>query len=212
MRREQEKFVKEIITPHILDKRVVNAFLEVPRDEFVPAKLRKAAYLDEALPIGENQTISQPSLVAQMVDELGLTGKEKVLDVGTGSGYQAAILAKLAKEVHSIETQESLFRKATKLLKRLGFENVKTYLGDGSLGLPEEALFDAIIVAAGTSKIPQALVDQLKEGGRIVIPIGETDAWQNLVKGVKEKGELEITNLGGVKFVPLKTKLQKTLN
>ena len=152
------------------DKRVLDSMRQVPRHEFVPPSQRRFAYEDTPLPIGHGQTISQPFIVAFMTEKLAVKPTDRVLEIGTGSGYQAAILAKLAKEVFTIEIVEALGREAGSTLQRLGFTNVHARVGDGYLGWPEAAPFDAIIVTCAPEKIPQPLVEQLKEGGRMIIP------------------------------------------
>jgi protein-L-isoaspartate(D-aspartate) O-methyltransferase len=156
----------------ITNERVLRAMEEVPRELFVPSDLRKRAYDDAALPIGLGQTISQPYMVARIVEELGLDGDERVLDVGTGSGYQAAVLAQLAAEVHSIERIPELAEQARRNFEAAGVDNVEVHEGDGSRGLPEHAPYDAIAVAAAAPGFPQALYDQLTPGGRLVVPVG----------------------------------------
>jgi protein-L-isoaspartate(D-aspartate) O-methyltransferase len=156
----------------IVDERVLDAMERVPRELFVPEELRDRAFEDAALPIGAGQTISQPYMVARIAEELGLDGDERVLDVGTGSGYQAALLAELADEVHTIERIPELAEQARANLAAAGFDNVAVYVGDGSRGLPEQAPFDVIAVAAAAPTFPQALYDQLRPGGRLVVPVG----------------------------------------
>ena len=156
----------------IVDERVLEAMERVPRELFVPDDLKDRAFDDAALPIGEGQTISQPYMVARIAEELGLDGDERVLDVGTGSGYQAAVLAELADEVHTIERIPGLAEQARANLAAAGYENVAVYVGDGSRGLPEHAPYDAIAVAAAAPTFPQALYDQLRTGGRLVVPVG----------------------------------------
>ncbi len=156
----------------IANERVLTAMERVPRELFVPPDLRDRAYEDVALPIGSGQTISQPYMVARIVEELGLDGDEKVLDVGTGSGYQAAVLAQLGEEVHSIERIPELAEQARRNFEAAGVDNVGVHVGDGSRGLPGEAPFDAIAVAAAAPAFPQALYEQLRMGGRLVVPIG----------------------------------------
>lgn len=157
----------------IRDERVLEVMSEVPRHLFVPWAIQAIAYDDRALPIGQGQTISQPYMVARMVEALELVGNERVLDIGTGSGYQAAVLGELAREVWSVEIVPELADEARKRLARLGYSNVHVRVANGSLGLPERAPFDAIVVAAGAPEVPQSLVDQLGPGGRLVIPTGE---------------------------------------
>ncbi|MGQ9646043.1 MAG: protein-L-isoaspartate(D-aspartate) O-methyltransferase [Thermodesulfobacteriota bacterium] len=185
----------------VKEPRVLAAMLKVERHLFVPKDLHSSAYSDQPLPIGEGQTISQPYIVALMTELLDLKGEEKVLEIGTGSGYQAAILAELAKEVYTIEIIEKLATSAEKLLLELGYKNIKVKAGDGYLGWPEAAPFDAIIVTCAPDHIPKPLVDQLKEGGRMVIPVGEFT--QELKKIVKRGGKLETTNVIPVIFVPM---------
>jgi protein-L-isoaspartate(D-aspartate) O-methyltransferase len=185
----------------VKEPRVLTAMLKVERHLFVPKHLQPTAYSDQPLPIGEGQTISQPYIVALMTELLELKGDEKVLEVGTGSGYQAAILAELAKEVYTIEIVEKLANSAEKLLLQLGYKNIRVKAGDGYLGWPEAAPFDAIIVTCAPDHIPKPLVDQLKEGGRMVIPVGEYT--QELKKIVKRAGKLETTNAIPVIFVPM---------
>ena len=187
----------------IKDKKVLRAFLKTPRHKFVEKKYEDEAYLDIPLPIGENQTISQPSLVAQMTQFLRLTGKEKVLEIGTGSGYQAAILSPLAQEVYTIEILPKLAQKASQTLKKLKYKNVHVQTANGTLGLPKYAPYDAIIVTAGAKDIPKALIDQLKIGGRMVIPVGYQPQSQELKVVTKRKNKLEIEDIEPVLFVPL---------
>ncbi len=156
----------------IADARVLEAMEHVPREAFVPDDLRRRAYDDVALPIGSGQTISQPYMVARILEELGLDGDEHALDVGTGSGYQAAVLAQLAKDVHSIERIPELAEQARKNLEAAGIDDVSVHIGDGSRGLPEHAPYDAIAVAAAAPGFPNALYEQLKVGGRLVVPVG----------------------------------------
>ena len=185
----------------VKEPRLLAAMLKVERHLFVPKNLHPTAYSDQPLPIGEGQTISQPYIVALMTELLDLKGDDKVLEVGTGSGYQAAILAELAKEVYSIEIIEKLATSAEKLLLNLGYKNIKVKAGDGYLGWPEAAPFDAIVVTCAPDHIPRPLIDQLKEGGKMVIPVGELT--QELKKIVKRGGKLETTNVIPVIFVPM---------
>jgi protein-L-isoaspartate(D-aspartate) O-methyltransferase len=185
----------------VKEPRVLAAMLKVERHLFVPKDLQQTAYSDQPLPIGEGQTISQPYIVALMTELLELKGNEKVLEVGTGSGYQAAILAELAREVYTIEIVEKLANSAEKLLLQLGYKNIQVKAGDGYLGWPEAGPFDAIIVTCAPDHIPKPLIDQLKEGGRMVIPVGEYT--QELKKIVKRAGKLETTNAIPVIFVPM---------
>ncbi len=199
----RERMVRtQIASRGIKDPRVLAAMLKVPRHLFVEEALKDQAYGDYPLPIGEGQTISQPYIVALMTEALELKGPEKVLEVGTGSGYQAAILAELAKWVYSIERYPSLAQRAKRLLERLGYRNVIIKVGDGTRGWPEVAPFDAIIVTAAGPKIPEPLLEQLAEGGRLVMPVG--DEWsQFLIKVTKKNGKFFKENLGAVRFVKL---------
>lgn len=156
----------------IVDERVLSAMERVPRELFIPDRERRRAYADAALPIGHDQTISQPYMVARICEVLALTGRERVLDVGTGSGYQAAVLAELAAEVHTIERIPELATEARKNLAEAGYERVEVHVGDGSVGLPEHAPFDAIAVAAAAPSLPEQLYDQLEARGRLAVPVG----------------------------------------
>jgi protein-L-isoaspartate(D-aspartate) O-methyltransferase len=184
------------------DRRVLQAIRDVPRHEFVPEALRDQAYQDHPLPIGAGQTISQPYIVAAMLEHLALQPTDRVLEVGTGSGYVTALLSKLCAEVYSIERHADLALRAQATLARLGYSNVKIRLGDGSQGWPEYAPFDAILVSAATSEIPTALFAQLREGGRMIIPIGQP-ASQELQLIRKVNGQPEVQILEGCRFVPL---------
>jgi protein-L-isoaspartate(D-aspartate) O-methyltransferase len=186
----------------IRDARVLEAMRSIPRHLFVPPESVWEAYDDNPLPIGEGQTISQPYMVAWMTELLGLQGGEKVLEVGTGSGYQAAILGWLAREVWSVERQESLASQARERLALLGLDNVKVVVGDGSRGLPEHAPYDAVVVTAGSPSIPQPLTEQLAEGGRLVIPVGPP-SMQTLTLVVREGDGFRREEKGGCVFVPL---------
>ncbi len=199
---DREKMVNDqIIMRGVKDKLVLSAMRKVPRHEFVPENLRRYAYEDTPLEIGEDQTISQPYIVALMTELLGLKGGEKVLEIGTGSGYQAAILAEIAKEVYTIEIIKSLADSAKERLKRLGYKNITVKCGDGYQGWKEYAPFDGIIVTAAPDHIPQPLIDQLKVGGRLVIPVGsEIQELKLLIK--TDKGIIE-KNIIPVRFVPM---------
>lgn len=192
----------QLISRGIRDERVLNAFRKVPRHEFVPENIRASAYDDGALPIGEGQTISQPYMVAIMTELLKLKGNEKVLEVGTGSGYQAAILAELSRKVYSIERIAILSDRAKKILEKTGYSNIEFIVGDGTEGYAKEAPYDGIVVTAGCPDIPRPLVDQLAEGGRLVLPVGETFL-QTLTVVTKEKGKIRTEGSIGCVFVPL---------
>lgn len=199
----REKMVEEqIIARGIRDPRVIAAMRKVPRHLFVEEALQEQAYSDHPLPIGEKQTISQPFMVALMTEALQLTGKERVLEIGTGSGYQTAILAELAQEVYSIERIRSLALKARRLLYELGYYYVEIKIFDGTVGWPEKGPFDAILVTAGAPDIPPPLYDQLVLGGRLVIPVGDAYC-QDLIRVTKTKEGQKREDLGGCRFVKL---------
>jgi len=182
--------------------RVLEAMLSVPRHEFVPAEFQSDAYADKPLPIGEGQTISQPYIVGAMTEALELTGVERVLEIGAGSGYQAAVLSLLASEVITVESQTQLALSAQERLTDLGYTNVHVHNGDGSAGFPDAAPYDAILVTAAAPEIPQVLGAQLREGGRLVIPVGSQEN-QELLLARKENGELKTRVLFDCRFVPL---------
>ena len=186
----------------IKDERVLAAMAKVPREEFVPADERSDAYEDGPLPIGYDQTISQPYIVAFMTEQLRPKATDRVLEIGTGSGYQAAILAELVADVYTIEIVGSLAKTAEATLQRLGYKNVHLKVGDGYQGWPEEAPFDAIIVTCAPDKVPQPLTDQLKDDGRMVIPVGERFA-QQLYLLEKKNGQLKESATLPVRFVPM---------
>jgi len=187
---------------HIRDERVLSVMREIPRHRFLPRALASRAYEDGPLPIGEEQTISQPYIVAEMTQALWLRGTEKVLEIGTGSGYQTAILSCLSREVVTVERLESLSRAAQATLAALGMDNIRFRTGDGTLGAPDDAPFDRVIVTAAAPEVPEPLFAQLREDGIMVIPIG--GRWeQELVSVRKDKGEARKEYLGGCRFVPL---------
>jgi protein-L-isoaspartate(D-aspartate) O-methyltransferase len=190
--------------PPVRDQRVLRAMEKVPRHEFVPAEQRPAAYNDRPLPIGHGQTISQPYIVAYMTELLQIDAEHKVLEIGTGSGYQAAVLGELAREVYSIEIVRPLAARAEKTLAELDYDNVQVRAGDGYLGWPEHAPFDRIIVTAAPDHVPQPLIDQLRPGGRMVLPVGEVWRVQELTLVIKrEDGKVEQSEVMAVGFVPL---------
>lgn len=193
---------RQLMPRGISDERVLEVFRKVPRHEFMPKSLLKEAYADHPLPIGEGQTISQPYMVALMTDCLKLKGSEKVLEIGTGSGYQTAILAELAKEVYSVERFETLAEKAKEALDGLGYKNIKIKTGDGTLGWEANAPYDGILVTAGAPNVPEALIKQLNENGRLAIPVGGTFS-QVLTVVEKKKGKTLSTEVCGCVFVPL---------
>ncbi|MCX5715928.1 MAG: protein-L-isoaspartate(D-aspartate) O-methyltransferase [Candidatus Omnitrophica bacterium] len=200
---ERGAMVNEQLVPRgIGDKEVLAAFRKVPRHEFVPRSLLKDAYGDYPLPIGEGQTISQPYMVALMTECLGLSGVEKTLEIGTGSGYQTAILAELAKTVYSVERFQGLSETAAEHLNSLGYKNVHLKAGDGTLGWKEFAPYDRILVTAGAPDVPKSLLSQLKENGRLVIPLGSAFS-QVLMIVEKKSGKFFYKEMGGCVFVPL---------
>jgi len=199
----REKMVKnQIISRGITDPGVLEAMGKIQRHLFVEEALIGEAYNDHPLPVGYKQTISQPYIVALMTEALEMTGKEKTLEIGTGSGYQTAILAELSKTVYTIERIERLLEKSKMLLESLGYTNIFFKAFDGTLGWDEFAPYDAIIVTAGAPKIPQPLLDQLAEGGKLVIPIGNRYG-QDLIKVTRTKNAFKEKNLGGCRFVDL---------
>jgi protein-L-isoaspartate(D-aspartate) O-methyltransferase len=185
----------------VRDQKVLDAMKKVPRHEFVPEHLRKYAYADEPLPIGEDQTISQPYIVAYMTEQLELKPTDKILEIGTGSGYQAAVLAEIADSVFTIEIVDVLARRAESTLKTLGYRNIMVKSGDGYKGWPEHAPFDKIIITAAPTRIPQPLLDQLKVGGRLILPLG--DYSQDLVLIQKNEAGVTQRKLLPVRFVPM---------
>lgn len=192
----------QLVPRGIRDKRVLEAMKKVPRHLFVDEAMFSQAYSDFPLPIGEEQTISQPFMVAIMTEALELKGNERALELGTGSGYQTAVLAELCHRVYSIERISPLAARARKVLDKLGYGNVVVRIGDGTLGWKDEAPFDAIIVTAGSPEIPQILVDQLKAGGRMIIPVGGK-LMQSLIRVRKTEKGIEKEDMGGCRFVKL---------
>ena len=201
--RQREDMVRRQIEARgITDSRVLAAFRRVPRHLFDSEALRDRAYGDFPLPIGERQTISQPAIVAEMTQALALDKDDRVLEIGTGSGYQAAILAEIAYRVYTVERINSLFVNARRLFDRLHYHNIVMRYSDGTVGWAAESPFDAIMVTAGAPEIPPTLVNQLAEGGRMVLPVGNQYA-QDLMVVTKGKGGIQTTNLGGCRFVKL---------
>lgn len=193
---------KQIEARGITHADVLAAMRKVPRHLFVSEALMDQAYNDFPLPIGEQQTISQPFIVAEMTQALNLTKNDRVLEIGTGSGYQAAILAQIAFRVYTIERIHSLYTRARKLFDQLGYHNIVTRYSDGTTGWKDEGPFEAIIVTAGAPEIPEVLINQLAVGGRMVIPVGDQYT-QDLIKLVRDKQGIHKTNLGGCRFVKL---------
>ncbi len=201
--RQRNQMVEEQIKKReIKDPKVLEAMRSVKRHEFVPEYNRHLAYSDRPLPIGHDQTISQPYIVALMTDYLNIKKGDKVLEVGTGSGYQAAVLSEITSKVYSIEIVEELAKRARKTLADHGYENVRIKIGDGFKGWEEHAPYDGIIVTASPSEVPPPLKEQLAEGGRMIIPVGGP-IFQNLALLEKEKGEIKRTEVSGVRFVPM---------
>ena len=193
----------QLVRQGISDCRVLDAMRRVPREKFVPADWRHSAYEDNAVPIGCEQTISQPYTVAFMCESLQLSGDEKVLEIGTGSGYGAAVLSLLARSICTIERIPELADEARVRLTALGYNNVQVVTGDGTLGLPDEAPFDAVVVTAGAESIPEPLIQQLRVGGRVVIPIGGYQETLQMRRLTKFENEMRVEELGRFTFVPL---------
>jgi len=200
----QNMVVNQLQSRDITDIKVLQAMLTVPRHEFVDENVRESAYNDYPLAIGEGQTISQPYIVALMTQLLELKGNEKVLEIGTGSGYQAAVLAEIVKEVYTVEIYQSLSKKSEKLLNDLSYQNIKYKVGDGYYGWEEYAPYDAIIVTCAPDHVPPSLLQQIKDdGGRIVIPVGGIWMVQTLMKIEKIEGKIKSKGIIGVRFVPM---------
>ncbi|HBG05029.1 MAG: protein-L-isoaspartate O-methyltransferase [Geobacteraceae bacterium GWC2_58_44] len=194
----------DLLARGIRDAAVIRAMREVPREAFLPPEMERFAYDDGPLPIEAGQTISQPYIVAYMIEALQLMGKERVLEIGTGSGYAAAVLSRCAAEVFTVERIAVLEESARSRLETLGYRNVKVHLADGTLGWKEHAPYDAIVVTAGAPEVPEELLEQLAPGGRLVIPVGPTPHLQNLVRVRKDaQGEIRREELCAVRFVPL---------
>ena len=198
----RNKLVEIIASKDIKDKKVLDAIRAVPRHLFMDSSFEDHAYQDKALPIAAEQTISQPYTVAFQTELLELNPGDKILEIGTGSGYQAAVLAEIVRDVYTIEIIPELAKQAEKKFKDLNYQNIHTRIGDGYHGWPEEAPFDAIVVTAAPDEIPTPLIEQLKEGGKLVIPVGPKYSVQSLQLVTKKKGKASITNLFPVRFVP----------
>jgi protein-L-isoaspartate(D-aspartate) O-methyltransferase len=205
----QRMVEKDLKGRDIADPQVLEILGRVPRHLFVEKSLQRQAYADHPLPIGEGQTISQPYIVALMTQILRIKPGEKVLEIGTGSGYQAAVLAELTDQVFSIEIREKLTQTASKTLKELGYNQVRLKSGDGYFGWEEFAPFDAIIVTCAANHIPPSLIKQLKEGGRLILPLGSTTYFQTLTLVTKKGGQTDVQHLMGVAFVPMTGEAQK---
>ena len=200
---------KDIKARGISDAKVLQAMGRVPRHLLVDEYIRDRVYEDYPLPIGEGQTISQPYVVALMTESLKLKPGDKVLEIGTGSGYQAVILAEIVKDVYTIEIRRGLAEKAEKRVNELGYKNIRIKYGDGYFGWEEQAPFDAIIITASANHIPPPLIKQLKEGGRLIIPLGSTVYYQTLTLATKIKGELDLEQISSVVFVPMVGEMEK---
>lgn len=201
-RKRHEMVRQQIEARGITDSNVLAALRKVPRHLFVGEALRDQAYGDFPLPIGEQQTISQPFIVAEMTQALELTQNDRVLEIGTGSGYQAAILAQIVYRIYTLERIRTLFVQARRLLDQLNYHNIVMRCADGTKGWKDESPFNAIMVTAGAPTIPEVLIEQLAEGGRLVVPVGDQHS-QDLIKITKDQGEIHQTNLGGCRFVKL---------
>ncbi len=208
-RKRKEMVRKQLAARNITDRKVLEVMGKVPRHLFISSRYQRRAYEDNPLPIDEGQTISQPYIVALMTQHLKLKKGEKVLEVGTGSGYQAAVLAHLTDRVYSIEIRENLAKKATKTLEELNYDQVQVKCADGYFGWEEHAPFDAIIVTCAANHVPPPLLKQLKEGGRLIIPLGSTLYFQNLTLITKTNGKPEVRYILGVRFVPMVGEAQK---
>jgi protein-L-isoaspartate(D-aspartate) O-methyltransferase len=207
--KRQQMVQQDIRGRDVREPQVLSAMNKVPRHLFVEPDYRDQAYEDHPLPIGEGQTISQPYVVALMTEALRLKRDDRVLEIGTGSGYQAAVLAEIVREVYTIEIRKNLADRAGLVLKDLGYRNVKVKYGDGYFGWEEAAPFDAIIITAAANHIPPPLIRQLKEGGRLIVPLGSTVYFQTLMLATKRKGQLDVEQLGPVAFVPMIGEMRK---
>ncbi len=210
LREKRNRMVEEQIAARgVRDARILEAMRRVARHEFVPADEQDKAYEDHPIPIGKGQTISQPYIVAYMTEALALRGAEKVLEIGTGSGYQAAVLSLICREVHTVEIVEVLHRRARRTLDSLGYDNIHCVFGDGSLGDPEHAPFDRIMLTAATPKIPDELIEQLSDSGLLLYPEGKPFGYQELVVLRASKGKYSRTTLTPVRFVPMTGKASR---
>ena len=208
-RKRTEMVRRQLMTRDITDRQVLEVMGKVPRHLFVSPSLRRQAYVDSALPIDEGQTISQPYIVALMTQHLKLKGGEKVLEVGTGSGYQAAVLAHLTDKVYSLEIRENLAKRAAETLSTLDYNQVQVKWSDGYFGWEEHAPFDAIIITCAANHVPPPLLKQLKEGGRLILPLGSTLYFQTLTLITKKKGKPKVKQILDVNFVPMTGEVKK---
>jgi protein-L-isoaspartate(D-aspartate) O-methyltransferase len=207
--RRQQMVERDIAGRGIIDRSVLEAMLKVPRHLMVPRDLKNRAYADHPLPIAEGQTISQPYVVALMTEALELKPGDRVLEIGTGSGYQAAVLAEIVDQVYSIEIREKLADSARRTLKKLEYDNVEVKYGDGYYGWEERAPFDAIIITAAANHIPPPLIKQLKEGGTLILPLGSTVYYQMLTLVTKKEGQIVVRQMDSVRFVPMTGEVRK---
>jgi protein-L-isoaspartate(D-aspartate) O-methyltransferase len=203
LKKRQRMMEKDIKGRGVKDVKVLEVMGRIPRHLFVEESDRSKAYADHPLPIGEGQTISQPYIVALMTEAVKLKSSDRVLEIGTGSGYQAAVLAEIVAEVFTIEIKKSLAESAAQRLKEMGYKNVRVKYGDGYFGWEEAAPFDAILITAAPNHIPPPLIKQLKEGGRLIVPLGSTLYYQQLTVAKKHRGELLLEQMGPVAFVPM---------
>jgi protein-L-isoaspartate(D-aspartate) O-methyltransferase len=209
VKKRKRMVAEQLADRDITDRKVLEAMSQVPRHLFVSPAYRGQAYEDYPLPIDEGQTISQPYIVALMTQCLDLRPGEKVLEIGTGSGYQAAVLARLTDSVYTVEIRENLATKASQTLKNMGYDNVQVKWADGYFGWEEEAPFDAIIVTCAANHVPPPLLNQLKEGGRLIIPLGSTLYFQTLTLITKVEGKPRVKHISGVRFVPMVGEAEK---
>jgi len=206
----EQMVTRQLRARGITNERVLAAMAAVPRHRFVPEEIRDDAYSDQALPIGNGQTISQPYVVAVMSELLAPQATDRILEIGTGSGYQAAVLAHLVRDVYSIEIDPALAARAQATLSALGYDRVHVRAGDGSYGWPEAAPFDAIIITAAAPRLPEALIGQLRDGGRVIAPLERADDGEILAVGVKHGDGFAWTEHGGVRFVPMTGAVRRT--
>ncbi len=200
---DRDRLIAELRSAGIVDERVLSVMADIPRENFVPETFSRNAWDNTALPIGYHQTISQPQVVAMMTEALELNDRIKVLEIGTGSGYQAVILSRLCRRLYTIERHKPLLDAAEARFSSLGIHNITTLLSDGSKGWPAQAPFERIMVTAAAHDVPPVLIDQLAVGGIMVIPIGDHVSYQRLYKVTKTEDDVEMEDLGGVRFVPL---------